>query len=739
MGRKRMREGTRSCTECRRRKIRCIFNPPDQVCSPCQARGSRCVDQRDASPGETTPAAQRAPPALKRRQVSAPIVSPHGQERRPSRETPVADISIIPIHGGRQSSSHHQDPVSDAPIMSALHTSGACAGSTGGGERPLRGSSRAAVAPAVDMCRALRSVMPAYDEVLATLPTAGGGACWWRSFRLKMQTLDPSQTRQPGGSGGPADPLEPLESFAARAYTSVASPAVLGTLAVAYARSLQAGSSGSGRRAMSAAKIYGEVESLVLSDMVYAATGEGLECLVLLAYCYMDSGMPRRAWFLWRKGLGIAQMMGLYRLTATSPPSHTRLWHAVYHGDLFASLVLGLPRGFQNPYHVSGLGRPPRPSEATGNDGGGSWMEHFVRECTLLAGKVIDRNAFGLADGNTDKDDSLLQALRELEELPPDGWWDVPAPLPAGSGLALDFAVAGLLLQVFYFHTTMYIHLPALAGASSAECASAASNLLQRYLPLRDGPSPAFESITSDFVAFTAAVVLALCKPPPRVTAAASQGSAPSAGIQGVGERTREDMMAGALAMFRRLERQAMDRDGDGGSRRNCLPGQCRKILELLYGGRRQLTNVQEIRIPYFGRVFLRPAASGPSAAQQQLDHSRQLSSGMVEPLGRHAQLEGGELSVSVVPTPSSERSVSTMEAAPPGTGPPEDHQRQAQGHDNIMSTFWGGDGLPALLEFTPELGGGGEGHFDIFSAADLPLSSDATFLDPGQHDWGLW
>ncbi|KAL8344210.1 hypothetical protein RB601_004644 [Gaeumannomyces tritici] len=734
MDRKRMREGTRSCTECRRRKIRCIFNPPGQICSPCQTRGSQCIDQRDVAPRETAPTAQRGSSAVKRRQVSASIVSPHGQEERPQREPPVADISLIPIHGGKQSSSH-QDPVSDAPIMSALHTSGTCASTTG--------SSRVAVAPAVDMCRALRSAIPAYDEVLAALPTAGGGACWWRSFRLKMQTLDPAQALQPRAGGGSEDPLEPLESFAARAYTSVASPALVGTLAVAYARSLQAGSSGSGRRAMSAAKIYGDVENLVLSDMVYAATGEGLECLVLLAYCYMDAGMPRRAWFLWRKGLGIAQMMGLHRLAATLPPSHTRLWYAVYHGDLFASLVLGLPRGFHNPYHVSSLGQPQSSPGTTGNDGGGAWMEHFVRECTLLAGKVIDRNAFGLAEGCTppgsmDKDDSLPQAPGELEKLPPDGWWDMPASLPAGPGLALDFAVAGLLLQVFYFHTAMYIHLPALSSSSSAECAAAASNLLQRYLPLREGPSPAFDSITSDFVAFTAAVVLALCKPSPRGTGAGSQGSAPRPGIQEVDELTRQDMMVGALSMFQRLEQEALDQDDEEGSRRNCLHGQCRKILELLYGKRRPAASVQEIRIPYFGRVLLRPATSGPSA-QQQRDHTRQLSSRTTEPPARHAHLEGGEPSASVVPTPSSERSVSTTEAAAPGVGPSEDHQDQPQGHDRFPSPLWGGDCFPALLELAPELGGGGEGHFNIFSAADLSLSLDAAFLDPGQHDWGLW
>jgi len=47
--RKKMRKGTHSCWECRRRKIRCLFsNDNPSVCTECFARGSRCVDQEHA-------------------------------------------------------------------------------------------------------------------------------------------------------------------------------------------------------------------------------------------------------------------------------------------------------------------------------------------------------------------------------------------------------------------------------------------------------------------------------------------------------------------------------------------------------------------------------------------------------------------------------------------------------------------------------------------------------------------
>ncbi|KAL2197752.1 hypothetical protein P885DRAFT_34778 [Corynascus similis CBS 632.67] len=44
--RKKVRKGTRSCWECKRRKIRCVFaTPADTICSMCKRRGSACVSQ----------------------------------------------------------------------------------------------------------------------------------------------------------------------------------------------------------------------------------------------------------------------------------------------------------------------------------------------------------------------------------------------------------------------------------------------------------------------------------------------------------------------------------------------------------------------------------------------------------------------------------------------------------------------------------------------------------------------
>ena len=45
--RRKVRKGTRSCWECRRRKMKCTFGlSADTACISCQRRGAKCVDQQ---------------------------------------------------------------------------------------------------------------------------------------------------------------------------------------------------------------------------------------------------------------------------------------------------------------------------------------------------------------------------------------------------------------------------------------------------------------------------------------------------------------------------------------------------------------------------------------------------------------------------------------------------------------------------------------------------------------------
>lgn len=55
--RRKVRKGTRSCWECKRRKIRCIYSSAEEaVCAGCTGRGAPCVSQD--LPENSSPATQ---------------------------------------------------------------------------------------------------------------------------------------------------------------------------------------------------------------------------------------------------------------------------------------------------------------------------------------------------------------------------------------------------------------------------------------------------------------------------------------------------------------------------------------------------------------------------------------------------------------------------------------------------------------------------------------------------------
>jgi hypothetical protein len=141
------------------------------------------------------------------------------------------------------------------------------------------------------ICEKLRSSLPKYDDMMAVF--AKGGT-WWGYWRQKTY--------------GETKPTESLLQYAARTYTSEV-PTDLGLLVCAFG--LSTDTNGSRYLAL--------VDRLIISDNEYAATITGLECIVLQAKCYLDTGQPRRAWLTYRKGLVLAQLMVSNRLSTRYP------------------------------------------------------------------------------------------------------------------------------------------------------------------------------------------------------------------------------------------------------------------------------------------------------------------------------------------------------------------------------------------------------------------------------------
>ncbi|KAI9765752.1 MAG: hypothetical protein M1840_007186 [Geoglossum simile] len=439
---------------------------------------------------------------------------------------------------------------------------------------------------------------------MSTLSTNGA---WWNSFRHKTHAI--SQV-----------PVEALVAFAARSYTSN-NPAELGILVAAYARSSNQNH-----------HLYATVDSLVISDSAYSATIEGMECLILLAKSYIDIGQPRRAWLMYRRGMAIAQLMGLYR-TDADPLSRARVWWAVYHGDRFTSMLLGLPYGFNDAYYGPTMDAMAEES--------GSWELRFILRCALIVGKVIDRNIMpGKPSLATAID--LDEQMDAIATSTPEGWWEIPAELP-GPGPELDQLRERLLQQYFFFHTRIYLHLPFIVKSrktspydiSRLACLEASRQMLRRFVILRAEVQGAclFECKTSDFVGFMAAVVLLL--------GLSSLSDVPN--LQSSDEDLR--LIASMERIFHKEER-------DKGCK---IASQCRKALQVLSGTQDNNSSnadssaePHKIVIPYFGNVLRRRVERASAQILQGNAHSSSRGTPssvlILEPTASSATEEQGSL-----------------------------------------------------------------------------------------------
>lgn len=455
----------------------------------------------------------------------------------------------------------------------------------------MTGSASTPILPSVhgadgSVCHLLRSQLPSYDDIMTAILRNGQ---WWDSFWMKTHTISqvPNST-----------PVDSLLSFAAQAYTSP-DPAQLATLAVAYVRCLNRSH-----------RLLATVDGLIMSDLRLVSTIAGMDYLVLLGKTYTDIGQPRRAWLTWRKGLSISQMMvrgdlhddihktmltrtpnqNFHRLDLNTPGTRQRIWWAIYHGDRFTSLLLGLPYGFNDAHLEQFL------TQADGRDAN-SWLAKFIHDCAVTAGEVIDSS---MARPSFAKAMLLDEKMDIIYHSAPGSWWHATLEDQPGSRMQLQQLVERLLIHVFFFHIRMYIHLPLLRSTSGQRpdqqyttavskqaCGEAARQILSRYLLLRtdvDGHG-LFDCKTTDFVAFTAAVAVL-------ITRDASQHSSVYPENDGLG----------LVQEVHRLFQAAGEKEPE------CkLTAQCRIALSILLGHIEEGTDgTREITIPYFGKVLRR-------------------------------------------------------------------------------------------------------------------------------------
>ncbi|OAA48183.1 Zn(2)-C6 fungal-type DNA-binding domain protein [Beauveria brongniartii RCEF 3172] len=523
---KRMRLGTKSCAECRRRKVRCIFPQEQERCDACRAHGSSCVPQEKQSSGDGTAASGAEDvAALKRRLDELEALMrglPGDMVSRRSGSTHGAEGGGL-SHGSSSMSPSLSDDRSPASVGSMLQPP----------SYPLCPSliSTAQMSPAlqnsplINLFRATSIFDPipcadadAHPAPLLTptassrlrqcltqfapyLPRPDRVAELFTATQRYWGTWPPYFAGAPSDSGQDDDRLlEPVQQVPV-AETKFHSALVSGrpcptAKAILFlALCVQQTPKRAARRLLLPASVtqqalvdtYVETaRALLRLDAEEASNGgtlDGVEALNMMYKLCINAGRPQRAWTCNREAIAAAICAGLpVRAARTSWNRRAaQAWAMAWRAERYMAMTLGLP-SCTSALHP---GLVLSPDESV--------VSTILYHLAVLCGKIIDRDQSG---GDGDDDDGYATTLRLDAELVnaqrrlfPAHWW-------AADHLAPDLdQAAGWHRQsckVLFFTALQLVHLPYLARAAADA----------RYLPSRHAAMSAARGVCAAYCEF---------------------------------------------------------------------------------------------------------------------------------------------------------------------------------------------------------------------------------------------
>jgi hypothetical protein len=529
--RKKMRKGTKSCLECRRRKIKCTFEPGrTAICNECYARGSTCVDQEhgDLQTYVQTAASEQSSYSLRERvtqledlvkQVLHKIpdkedAGSHGMQSRQLENDSVDAQAAEVLKSIKQKVGSHPSTLLEESIVLP------------GGFREYAPAltlfdnaviARKEAPPAVSRAQynkskalvaALNQLLPCPADLDIILEA---GKDWWQIWKKMFPEISDHRCQN----------LKEAVSHSLRSEK----PAEVAKIMLCIANSVYQMPSGFDWSKLQLKespedlmeRYINTVNRLIVGDDEIAATVDGIECIVLEAKYHINMGRPRRAWLLMHRAIAFAQLLGLHRLSSRKPENpdgeyvrQVSIWCHLFAGDKFLSLMLGLPYSVQEQYCTQFV-PGPMGSILTGATEGETYLARMIPIIT----KTVDRNQspIPLPYSATLRIDQDLEELYNHVQTP--GWWTT-SRFP---GSTLEDHFDRLQAQFYHHQIRVFLHMPFMLKSSADKgyqyshtaALDSARQMIKYYEALRIetkvGP---FICKIIDFQAFTAAMLLLL-------------------------------------------------------------------------------------------------------------------------------------------------------------------------------------------------------------------------------------
>ncbi|KAK9342804.1 hypothetical protein V1522DRAFT_415024 [Lipomyces starkeyi] len=520
----RMRLGTRSCTECRRRKVRCIFPAQGATCQECIAHDTPCrAQQRRTSYSSDNAGSPSCQEEIQQRlrgleDVVRQILNRDTEQvesltsmgdMAPSRAirllhpdpapdestaSTVGQLTNTPASVIYHTPSNHEQNLEQAPLANLFNRAldvRSDKSTENGNLGPIRHL------PNNEYIAALKALVPRIDDLLLILestmeywfiwPTeppghneGKSGQSYGRASMVKDFILNSFESRQPLRivkgilwlalcvQQLPADAIKQRKSFL---------PALPQTLFDAYMTGAEA-------------ILINVVEQSV-------ASMDRLECLLLQMKLCINMGKPRRAWATVRSAINCALLLGLHRPNQCRDPVQQSLWSQAWQMDRQLSSILGLPYSVRHPRYSLDPNLPV--------------VERIMHRISSIVATISDLNQ-GLTETPIEEIETEIQTCATLF---PDEWWSV---IPA-EYMPFDALYSRQLCKMYFFQLQKTLHLPNMLKTfddqnlqtSRKITIEACRNLVSTYEVLRNSSQSALIICDSmDFIVFSAALIITL-------------------------------------------------------------------------------------------------------------------------------------------------------------------------------------------------------------------------------------
>ncbi|CAG5158242.1 uncharacterized protein ALTATR162_LOCUS5054 [Alternaria atra] len=493
----RMRLGTRSCAECRRRKVRCVFLPHRKGCESCATHGTPCrTQQPKRRPAVSLQRSEELGGAFRQ----LPDIAQLGRSSFPDSHSSPSYLSTASsdgaqLHAALDPSDEGIGHLESVPLINLFRDARLIQSIDGS---PHKSVPTAGLDVRVqDATRLLMDSVPSQPTLRLILSETNR---YWLTWPLCYYGSDTSDFLQP-------DRVNIAQDFISSALTSL-NPSLVAKALLFLCLCIQQLAKQCRARSLLPDRVHSLVESyisiastLLSIDSEHGGSIDALESRMFLLKICVTTGKPRKAWTTGRSALEAALLLGLHRIDQQSTDRKKKLWRLIWQSDRHLSLLLGLPCAISNTH-----------PGVRNKLGGESIIEQILYECSFLAGAVAERDQeFGMADYAVTVE--LDRRLQQLQYLFPPSWFHSTTD----QEISVDMHYYIQIAMLQYFLLSKHIHLPYMLKStaeprflpSRISTMAASRSIIQAYHQLRDDHrTKSIICELMDFEAFSAAVTL---------------------------------------------------------------------------------------------------------------------------------------------------------------------------------------------------------------------------------------